>query len=193
VVPLAPVIAWITTLVIAKIQLHTFVIIWELAPFYPHIISILLDIDKIMIFGSWLFLLLFAFTKWPLSTRRAPETRSATKAHVTRPVQGDASAPSEATPHSALRYPLSKGPGFGILGFVTGPGTVATQETGGPGAHPRTNQLATFCARCGESVPGNRMLAHNCPNEGQPSLFCRYHGAALSEGSSNCPSCVAPS
>ena len=51
-IPLTPLLTWIVTLVVAKIQLHSFVIVWELAPLYPHTIGLLLDVDKIAIFAS---------------------------------------------------------------------------------------------------------------------------------------------
>lgn len=196
-VPLTPLATWIATLVEAKIQLHTFVILWELAPFYPHTIGLLLDIDKIAIAASWLFLLVFAFTRWPVNAVSPPVEASTVKSRVRGPVRGAAGAapnaapatPAHAAPAHAGRYPLPKGPGFGTLGFVAGPGAAAHESSSTVATKPRGNQLATYCARCGESIPGNRALAHSCPNLGQPATFCRYCGKSIPEGADVCPSC----
>ena len=188
-VPLMPLVTWIITLVVAKIQLHTFVIIWELAPFYPHTISILLDIDKIAIFVSWLFLLLFAFSSWPAKGASAPEETPATKARARGPVRGGTTGSAGGAVRPTSRYPLPKGPGFGTLGFVAGPGALAHDSETSVATKPRGNQLATFCARCGESIPGNRALAHSCPNLGQSVKFCRFCGKSIPEGAEICPSC----
>lgn len=196
-IPFAPLVTWIATLVMAKIQLHTFVVFWELAPFYPHSISILLDVDKITILASWLFLLLFAFSSWPGRSVAATTEVPAAKSRGQRPVRGiandGASTATASTPHPASRYPLPHGPGFGTIGFVAGPGAAMHEDSSSVATKPRGNQLATFCARCGDSVPGNRALAHNCPNAGHPASFCRYCGKSIPEGSTFCPACDAAS
>ena len=188
-IPLTPLLTWIVTLVVAKIQLHSFVIVWELAPFYPHTIGLLLDVDKIAIFASWIFLLLFAFSHWPTRSVAAPSEQAATKTRVRGPVRGGAGTAASAVQRQSSRYPLPKGPGFGTLVFVAGPGAATHEVESNVATKPRGNQLATFCARCGDSVPGNRALAHNCPNAGQPAKFCRYCGKSIPEGSELCPSC----
>jgi hypothetical protein len=183
-IPLTPLALWVVTLAEAKIQLHTYVIFWALAPFYPHTISVLLDVDKIAIFASWLFLLLFAFSSWPAKTPSTPAVAAATS-HVQR----SGADVANADPRSTSRYPMPKGPGFGAVGFVAGPNATTHEEASTVTTKPRGNQLATFCARCGASIPGNRALAHNCPNAGQPSKFCRYCGKSIPDGSASCPSC----
>lgn len=196
IVPLAPLAAWIATLVEAKLQLHTFVVFWDLAPFYPHTISLLLEIDKITIVASWVFLLAFALARWPVAVTSAPADAK-TKPGPRRPVRsaGDvapAAAPTSsprAAPTLAGRYPLPKGPGFGTLGFVAGPGAATHEAASNVATKPRGNQLANYCARCGESIPGNRALAHGCPNAGLPATFCRYCGKAIPEGAAICPAC----
>ena len=105
-IPLTPLLTWIVTLVVAKIQLHSFVIVWELAPFYPHTIDLLLDVDKIAIFASWIFLLLFAFSHWPTRSVAAPSEQAATKTRVRGPVRGGAGTAASAVQRQSSRYPL---------------------------------------------------------------------------------------
>jgi hypothetical protein len=200
-VPFTPLATWIATLIVAKMQLHTFVVFWNLAPFYPHTIELLIEVDEIAIFATWIFFLVFAFSRWPGATAPAiaPATEQTTapatnegpvpKSHGRRAVHNGADGATNSSPRPTARYPMPKGPGFGTLGFVAGPGAATHESTTNVATKPRGNQLATFCARCGESIPGNRALAHGCPNEGQPVKFCRYCGKSIPEGSGICPSC----
>jgi hypothetical protein len=56
---------------------------------------------------------------------------------------------------------------------------------------PAGNQgkALNHCVWCGEVLPGNRALFHNCGAKDRPAAFCRNCGDALIDGTFNCANC----
>jgi hypothetical protein len=192
-VPLTPLACWVATIVVIRIQLHAFVSTGLVTSFYPGTIGTMFELDWATLGIAWIFFLVFAFSSWPMAPAQVSSERSPTKGQRPQPVHGGSgggsAGPRNAPGQSGSRYPMPRGPGFGTLGFVAGPATATHESAMTPG---RSDQLATFCSRCGDSIPGNRALAHNCPKSGEPATHCRYCGKSYPEGAEECPSCNQP-
>jgi predicted RNA-binding Zn-ribbon protein involved in translation (DUF1610 family) len=199
-VPLAPVIAWSVTIVLLRIRFHSFVNVGVMASIVPSTLSsiygtkiaAMFTIDWVTLADAWLFLLFFAFARWPIeasdhSLRRSGPSRNVTKADR----EGDLPIQSVASPQAPSHRPPPRGPGFGALAFVPGPGTPVQKNATTIAERQANRQLATFCARCGDSIPGNRAIGHECPNAGEPMAFCRYCGKPNAEDLHTCSSCGA--
>jgi len=117
-----------------------------------HTIGLLLDVDKIAIFASWIFLLLFAFSHWPTRSVAAPSEQAATKTRVR--VQCEVvQALLRARCNVNLR--VTRCPKVQDSEHWASLRVPAQQRTKWSRTSPpnQGNQLATFCARCGDSVP----------------------------------------
>jgi len=201
-VPLAPVIAWVVTIVLLRLRFHSFVNVGIMASIVPSTLSsiygttitAMFTIDWVTLAGAWLFFLFFAFSRWPIDTSELASRRAGPSLRVIEADRGgDVPIQSDSSPHVPSHHPVPRGPGFGALTFIPGPGS-PTQKSATTVAERTTNrELATFCARCGESIPGNRAIGHQCPNVGKPNIFCRYCGGPNSAESRACPKCGAQS
>jgi hypothetical protein len=155
-------------------------------------VSIPWTLDEISIVLNWLFFLVIAFSGSPIGERFAGSlpSRSAPPAPMnygapastlppppdpvtaTRPVP-----PSAAGPVNVVRPmpPSAAGPGGGGAAV---PGATAPKRPG-----------AQFCAWCGESLPGNRALFHDCGPKDRPETNCKNCGTSYPAGSTTCASC----
>jgi len=141
-------------------------------------ISIYWHLDEIAIFLNWLFFIVFAFSNWPVSgTRRSPDADGPRPPRVTRAKNGPASSPEEAP--ASLPYVRP------TLATAAGP---AAGSTSAPAAK---RPSAQFCAWCGESLPGNRALFHDCGPKDRPETNCKICGTAFPAGTTQCNTCGA--
>jgi hypothetical protein len=135
-------------------------------------------LDELSIFLNWLFYIIFAFSRWPVSGTwrshepegpRVPSPLRANLGSAAGPVAPPASAPV------ARAMPVSPG----------GPSVGAART---PAA---TRPSAQCCAWCGESLPGNRALFHDCGPKDRPETHCKNCGTAFAAGTTQCNSCGA--
>ena len=155
-------------------------------------VSIPWTLDEISIVLNWLFFLVIAFSGSQISETF---TRISVPARPAPPMNyGDPTAtlppppdpvtpvrpmpPSAAGPVNAARPlpPSAAGPGGGPVGV---PGAAAPKRPG-----------AQFCAWCGESLPGNRALFHDCGPKDRPETNCKNCGTTFPAGSTLCASCA---
>jgi hypothetical protein len=117
---------------------------------------------------AWVFFLIFAFRPWPSLEGAAAGGPRPT---VVPAVAGRAGAPgagqTRTTTWSALAAPT-----------VASRGAVDTRRR-------------IYCAWCGERIPGNRALGHDCGPKDRPEVICRFCGQAFPEGTTLCPTCDA--
>jgi hypothetical protein len=137
--------------------------------------------DKASILLNWVFYMVFAFSRWPVSG-----TGHARDPDVPRPPESTRSIPN---PVSSSPTPAAAMPSARVItGSAAGPGA-------GPGGAPRSpapqRPGAQSCGWCGESLPGNRALFHDCGSKDRPETFCKNCGSALPAGSATCSSCDA--
>ena len=136
-------------------------------------------LDEISIFVNWIFFLVFAFSRWPVSgAHHPPSVVTPRPPDSFRATPGPASVPPTpgATVASARVVPASgAGPG-------SGPAVAS------PSLAKRTG--AQFCPWCAEPLPGNRALFHDCGAKDRPETFCKNCGKALPTGSSVCNECA---
>jgi hypothetical protein len=144
-------------------------------------VGLVWHLDEVSIFLNWIFYLVFAFSSWPVSGAHRSST-----VDVPRPPESlravSSPTPVPSTPTAALAtaraVPSSgAGPGAGPAGVSSAP------------APKRPS--AQCCAWCGEPLPGNRALFHDCGPKDRPETFCKNCGSALPAGSSVCSSCGA--
>jgi hypothetical protein len=135
-------------------------------------------LDEISIILNWIFYLVFAFSRWPVSGNHAPHVEGPRPTEAFRVNTGPASAPP--TPGGAL--PTARSVPMSAASPGSGPAGVPTSSAPkGPNAQ--------FCGWCGESLPGNRALFHDCGPKDRPDSFCKRCGTALPAGTSECSSC----
>jgi len=141
-------------------------------------VSLFWHLDEISILLNWLFYIVFAFSRWPVTgTPRAPEGDAPRPSRFTRATISTAKEPAAAT------APLP-GPRPAVAS-AAGPG-------GGPTGASRpaaTRPSAQFCAWCGEALPGNRALFHDCGPKDRPETHCKNCGTAYAAGSTQCTAC----
>jgi hypothetical protein len=136
-------------------------------------IKIFWRLDKLSLLLNWIFYLVFAFSRWPVSGTthtRDPEPSPPPRA-VRANQPGPSADPARPNPVGVARYAAP----------VTGAGpAVAPSAPVAKGKH---------CAWCGESLPGSRALFHDCGPKDRPETFCKNCGAELSPGTTQCSSC----
>jgi hypothetical protein len=145
------------------------------------------NLDALSIFVNWVFFLIFAFTRWPVSDGRSDFRRSKQNSITQAPAQVAASATPTAGPRRSPGVPSrSASTAVAAPSMSTAPESVAASPSGG-------TQGKNHCIWCGEVLPGNRALFHNCGSKDRPAAFCRNCGDALVDGSSSCANCGTPS
>ncbi len=199
-VPLAPTITWAVTIVLLRVRFHAFVNVGVLASTVPSTLSsiygttysAMFTIDWITLAVAWLFLIFFAIARWPSGASGRSSRRAGPSLQVIEADRG-ADVPIQSSSSSQVRshHPLPRGPGFGALTYIPGPGSPSQRGATTIAERQENRQLATFCARCGESIPGNRAIGHECPNAGGPATFCRYCGNLNGEDLRTCSTCGA--
>ena len=144
-------------------------------------VSLYWHLDEISVLLNWLFYIVFAFSRWPGSgTRRSPD--------VDVP-----QAPSSlgAPPSSAARTAAPSAPRPVVRVMPASPGGPAAGPTNVAGAPTSNQPSAKFCAWCGEALPGNRALFHDCGPKDRPETVCTNCGVAFPAGTSRCNTCAA--
>jgi hypothetical protein len=169
-------------------------------------VSVPWTLDEISIVLNWIFFLMIAFSGSQITERFMP-SRSAPPAQMN--YGGPASTlPPPPDPVNAVRPapPSAAGPGAGPIvrpapPSAAGPGAgpivrPAPPSAAGPGAGPAglpgaagARPGAQFCPWCGESLPGNRALFHDCGPKDRPETHCKNCGTPFAAGSAQCASC----
>jgi hypothetical protein len=175
--PIAPLALTIICYIIFWNDIHTVLFGGTLGIGGINTVGFVWHLDQIAIFLNWLFYLIFAFSRWPVSgAPRAPSTDGPSAPDVAR--TNPLPSPVRPTPTTAL--PTARV----IPSSAASPGT-------GPAVVPSAPVAkgAQFCAWCGESLPGNRSLFHDCGPKDRPETFCKSCGTALPAGASVCSAC----
>ena len=180
VLPIAPLVLTIICYVIFWNDIHGIVFGNSFGFGGVNNVSLFWHLDEISIFLNWLFYIVFAFSRWPVSgTRHSPDVDVPQPPPSLGANLSSAAGPASPSPLPGARVmPASRG------GPVAGPANVASA----PASKPPSAQ---FCAWCGEALPGNRALFHDCGPKDRPETFCKNCGVAFPAGTSQCNSCVA--
>jgi hypothetical protein len=178
-VPVAPFVLTIICFIIFVTDVHSDLIGGSLDFGNIGNVGVAWDLDEISIFLNWIFFLVFAFSRWPVSganhsssvvTPRPPDSFRATPGPTSVPPR-----PSAAVPATRVVPASGAGPGSG----PAVPSASLAKRTG-----------AQFCPWCAEPLPGNRALFHDCGAKDRPEAFCKNCGKALPTGSSVCNECA---
>jgi hypothetical protein len=177
--PIAPLVLTIICYIIFWHDIRTVIFGGTLGIGGINTVGFVWDLDEIAIFLNWLFYLVFAFSRWPVSSaHRAPSVDgpSAPAAARSNPLP----SPVPPTPTTAL--PTSRVVPSSAASPGTGPAVVSSTPVA---------KRAQFCAWCGEALPGNRALFHDCGPKDRPETFCKSCGTALPAGVTVCSACGA--
>jgi hypothetical protein len=151
-------------------------------------------LDEISIVLNIGFFVIFAFSRWP--TSGGPSSPRAESPRSSEPLRAAPSDPASVLPPPpdpvvATRRmpPFAAGPGPGPR---SGPGPApasapAIVASAAVAKKPNTQ----YCAWCGEALPGNRALFHDCGPKDRPETNCKHCGAAYPAGTTHCSSCEA--
>jgi hypothetical protein len=153
----------------------------------PNSDGLIWELDLLSIFVNWVFFIIFATIRWPVADGRSDFGRSKKSSIEQAAVQVGASATPTLGPRRSPGVPARS-----ASTAVAAPATSTTPEsvTASPSAGTRGKN---HCIWCGEVLPGNRALFHNCGSKDRPAAFCRDCGDALVDGSSSCANCGSPS
>jgi hypothetical protein len=186
VVPLTPLVITAAFMVIAYNDLNALVHGVPIGFFGANHLIDLWRLDGLSGLVFWLFFLIFAFSKWPVSNgRMAPKDTGQRRLPPSAPLKGvgaDRIATARSNPTS------SPSPLEGSIGSSPDLG-------GGGGAAPLSaavgQRKAIYCGWSGESTPGNRALSHDCGSKDRPMTSCRFCGKPFAEGADSCSECFA--
>ena len=184
VIPLAPLAITVAYMVIAYHDLNALVQGVPIGFFGANGLTVLWHLDELSGLILWLFFLIFAFSKWPVAKGRAgakdttqrpaPAVATANRASTDRPTTTRSSAVSRPeVPNSPPEPSPDSAAGRGAPTLATAPG-------------PRK---AVYCGWCGEAIPGNRGLSHDCGPKDRPFTCCRFCGKPLADGAERCTEC----
>jgi hypothetical protein len=165
-------------------------------------VSVFWSLDEVSIVLNWAFFLVIAFSGSQISERftRSSVSRQAPPPQMnygdpasTLPPPPDAATvvrpapPTAGGPANVVRPapPTAAGPvARPMPPSAAGPGSVPA------GAAAPKRQGAQFCPWCGESLPGNRALFHDCGSRDRPETICKNCGTPFPDGSMQCASCA---
>jgi hypothetical protein len=181
ILPLAPFVLTIISFIVLWHDLNAIIFGGSVGFFGVESVGFIWHLDQLSFVLNWIFFLVFAFSRWPVSG-----TRPSTEGNALRsssPATSDMSSPTSgpAVPRGPL--PVTRAIPSSRVAPVTGPaGSAITPSPPRPSAQ--------YCAWCGESLPGNRALFHDCGTKDRPETNCKICGAAFPSGSSQCGSCA---
>jgi hypothetical protein len=177
-IPLLPVFLMIATFAVFDLEVHPLVSSgFTVFPSFTGI-RYMLVIDIIGGLFTWIMFLVFAFSAWPV----------AGSSHTFRPLvasgetTGATFGPSGGAPAQVGSGPRTSSPRPGA--------TPIAPQSPGPRSAVQAGRKIVFCAWCGESIPGNRALGHDCGPKDRSEVFCRYCGTAFTPGSTTCAICA---
>jgi hypothetical protein len=187
--PLAPLVLTIISFFVLWSDLDAIVFGGSIGFFGIEDIGFVFHLDQLSLVVNWAFFIVFAFSRWPVSEGRHTSSAAPPRA----PDSFRAVPPSGPVPST----PIAPEPAVvnrGMPQSAAGPGPAP-----GPAADPppvasasaAAKPSAKYCAWCGESLPGNRALFHDCGPKDRPATFCKSCGTALAAGATQCASCGA--
>jgi len=151
-----------------------------------NVLKVVWRLDQFSLFLCWIFYLVFAFSRWPVS--RGQTTSGYVRQYPLPP------PPAERGTGAQRPVTPSSGPGSRPDRPSRDPGLPAP-PTRAVAATPHVSsthqRTSLFCAWCGESTPGNRALFHNCGDDDRPVRFCKICGKPFAEDASSCADCAA--
>lgn len=178
-IPVAPFVLTIICFIIFVSDVHTAFDGGGLGVGGINNVGVAWTLDEISIFLNWIFFLVFAFSRWPVS--------------------GAYHSPSVVTPRPPDSFRATPGPASvpPTPGAAVPSARVVPASGAGPGSGPAVSSAsvakrsgAQFCPWCAEPLPGNRALFHDCGSKDRPEAFCKNCGKTLPAGSSVCNECA---
>jgi hypothetical protein len=134
-------------------------------------LKILSGLSALSIFVSWVFFLIFAFSRWPASHAQRPP--------ATRP-----------TPPRDLIIPVSVGGPSRMTPLADPPRTPYVQP--GTGLYAPPPRDTVYCPWCAKPRAVDAHAIHHCGPLDRPHVYCETCGSALPEATGRCPACEAP-
>jgi hypothetical protein len=179
--PLSPLVLTVVCFAILWHDLNAIVFGGSFGFFGINSIGLFWHLDQLSFFLNWLFYIVFAFSRWPTAGARRPSEMNAPR--PSGPDHGPVTGPASGSAAPRAPVPVAR-----VASEARAAPAQATGVTTAP-APPRAS--TKFCAWCGESLPGNRALFHDCGPKDRPETHCRACGTALPPGATHCSSCAA--
>jgi len=143
-------------------------------------LNTMVALDMVAVLAAWVAFVVLVLTKW--------SGAGAVRAKVTHAPSVDAPA----VPAAATRgVPPRNAPARTVTATraPTPAYTPPAPPAGVPGGVDMRRRL--YCPWCGEHIPGNRALGHDCGPKDRPEVICRFCGQTFPEGTTSCPTCDA--
>jgi len=126
-------------------------------------------LDVLAFAVAWVSFVVVALSPWKFTATSGEPAREDVARTVSPPA-------ARATPMSAAPAPR---------------GVAATTSPPAPTRGGVDTRRRLYCPWCGEHIPGNRALGHDCGPKDRPETICRFCGQAFPAGTTTCPTCDA--
>jgi hypothetical protein len=176
VVPLTSLGLWVVTFILLVVDVRTEVIGGSTlsVPVTLSSFKLLEGLDLVSVVVTWVFFLIFAFSDWPVATRRYESGGSASgRGAPVLPSHGP--GPSRAA---------AVGPQIGLAPVAAAPSSTLVQDQVAAPA-------VIFCSWCGKERAVNAQAIHHCGSKDRPAAYCMHCGTPLGEAAAACASCGA--
>jgi hypothetical protein len=191
-VPLAPVGLWFVTVILLAVDVKSAVVGDTTVSLPVHLANfqILEVLDFLSIVVTWVFFMIFAFARWPVSTAPRPDGMLAShspSAYLGKPQNpAQAAAPAAAPTGRRGRKSPPASPPPPAAPAMPAPGVFVP-----PGPRPDIGGTV-FCSWCGKERAFDAHAIHHCGSRERPSVYCMACGTLLAEGADDCASCGTP-
>jgi hypothetical protein len=145
--------------------------------------KLLEGLDLVSVLVTWIFFLIFAFSDWPVATRRH-ESGGFPAGRVPPALTGAGPGPSRsAGPASAVAPPTGLAPSAAAAVAPTPASTLVRDQAATP--------AVIFCSWCGKERAVDAQAIHHCGSKDRPAVYCMQCGTPFGEAAATCASCGA--
>jgi hypothetical protein len=180
-VPLTTVGLWVVTFILLVVDVRTEIVGGGTlsVPVSLSSFKLLQGLDLVSVLVTWILFLVFAFSDWPVATRRHDAGGSVSG-------RGAPVLPSPGPGPSRLAGPTSSvAPPIGpATSGAAAPTSTLVQD---PAAAP----AVIFCSWCGKERAVNAQAIHHCGSKDRPAVHCMHCGTPLGEAAATCAACGA--
>jgi hypothetical protein len=184
-VPLTTVGLWVVTFILLVVDVRTEVVAGGTLslPVTLSNFKVLQGLDLVSVVVTWILFLVFAFSDWPVATRRHDSVGPA-GGRVAPVLTGHGAGPSRsAGPASAVAPPTGLAPSGAAAAAIASSATLVRDPAAAP--------AVIFCSWCGKERAVDAQAIHHCGSKDRPAVYCMHCGTPLGEAAATCASCGA--
>ena len=180
-VPLTTVGLWVVTFVLLVVDVRTVVVGGGTlsVPVSLSNFRLLQGLDLVSVVVTWVLFLIFAFSDWPVATRRH-DTGGFASGRLPPVLTSHGPGPSRLAGLTSSVAPLT---GLAPSGAAAPAATLVRD--------PADSATVIFCSWCGKERAIDAQAIHHCGSKDRPAVYCMHCGTPLGEAAATCASCGA--